>query len=62
VRLVHGDADDTVPLEVAVGLKDALRSADVQLTIVKGGGHRLSEPSEMRTMLRAAADLLELAG
>lgn len=62
VRLLHGDADDTVPLEVAVRLKDALRSADVQLTIVKGGGHRLSEPSEIRTMLCAAADLLELAG
>jgi pimeloyl-ACP methyl ester carboxylesterase len=62
VRLLHGDADDTVPLEVAVRLKDALRSADVQLTIVKGGGHRLSEPSEIRTILRSAADLLELAG
>ncbi|CAA9532193.1 MAG: 2-hydroxymuconic semialdehyde hydrolase [uncultured Sphingomonas sp.] len=62
VRLVHGDADDTVPLEVAVRLKDALRSADVQLTIVKGGGHRLSEPREIRTMLRSVADLLELAG
>ncbi|WP_294171348.1 alpha/beta hydrolase [uncultured Sphingomonas sp.] len=62
VRLLHGDADETVPFEVAVRLKDALRSADVQLTIVKGGGHRLSEPSEVRTMLRTAADLLELAG
>jgi pimeloyl-ACP methyl ester carboxylesterase len=61
VRLLHGDEDDAVPLDVAMRLKQALRSADVQLTIVKGGGHRLSEPSEIRTILRAAADLLELA-
>ena len=61
VRLLHGDADDTVPLQVATRLKDALRSADVQLTVLKGSGHRLSEPREIRTILRAAADLLELA-
>jgi pimeloyl-ACP methyl ester carboxylesterase len=61
VRLLHGDADDTVPLEVANRLKDGLRSADVQLIVIKGGGHRLSEPREIRALLRAAADLLELA-
>ena len=61
VRLVHGDRDEEVPLDVAVRLKDRLRSADVQLWLVKGGGHRLSAPHEIRTILRAAADLLELA-
>ncbi|MCW3797861.1 alpha/beta hydrolase [Sphingomonas sp. BN140010] len=62
VRLVHGDADGEVPLEVALRTKDALASADVQLWVVKGGGHRLSSPHEIRTILRAAADLIELAG
>lgn len=61
VRLVHGDRDEDVPLDIAVRLKDRLRSADVQLTIVKGGGHRLSGPHEIRTILRCADDLLELA-
>jgi pimeloyl-ACP methyl ester carboxylesterase len=61
VRLVHGDRDEEVPLDVAVRLKDRLRSADVQLWLVKGGGHRLSAPHEIRTILRAAADLLEHA-
>ncbi|HVF83630.1 MAG TPA: alpha/beta hydrolase [Sphingomicrobium sp.] len=61
VRLIHGNADDEVPLEIALRLTDRLRSADVQLWMVKGGGHRLSAPHEIRTMLRAVADLLELA-
>jgi pimeloyl-ACP methyl ester carboxylesterase len=60
VRLVHGDRDTDVPMEVALRLKDRLRSADVQLNILKGGGHRLSEPHEIRAILRSADDLLEL--
>ena len=59
VRLVHGDRDDLVPLSVANSLLQRLRSADVQLTIVKGGGHRLSEPHEIAAILRLAADLVE---
>ncbi|WP_114227374.1 MULTISPECIES: alpha/beta fold hydrolase [Sphingomonas] len=61
VRLVHGDADGEVPLEVALRLVSALRSPEVQLWLVKGGGHRLSTPSELKTIERAAADLVELA-
>lgn len=59
VRLVHGDRDEEVPLEVAVRLKDAVRSADVQLLVVKGGGHRLSAPREIDAILRAVDSLLE---
>jgi len=62
VRLVHGDADGEVPLDVALRTKDALQSSDVQLWVIKDGGHRLSSPDEIRTILRAAADLVELAG
>jgi hypothetical protein len=39
----------------------ALRSADVQLVTLKGGGHRLSEPREIDAILRAVAALLEPA-
>ena len=59
VRLVQGDSDVEVPVEIASRLLGALRSADVQLTIVKGGGHRLSEPREIALILRTAAGLLE---
>ena len=61
VRMVHGDADQDVPIAVAVMLMERLRSADVQLDIVKGGGHRLSEPHEIATILRTVAALLEPA-
>jgi pimeloyl-ACP methyl ester carboxylesterase len=61
IRLIHGERDPEVPLDVAFRLMDELRSADVQLTIVKGGGHRLSEPREIETILRIAAGILEPA-
>lgn len=59
VRLIHGDADDVVPVGVAMRLMQSLRSADVQLNILKGGGHRLSEPHEIEAVTRTVAALLE---
>ena len=59
VRLVHGDADAEVPLEVAFRTIRQLRSADVQLLVLKGGGHRLSEPHEIDAILRTVSGLLE---
>jgi len=59
VRLIHGDCDEDVPLDVAMRLKDGLRSGDVQLNIVKGGGHRLSAPHEIGAILHTVAGLLE---
>jgi pimeloyl-ACP methyl ester carboxylesterase len=59
VRLIHGDADRDVPVAVAVQLKERLRSDDIQLHILKGGGHRLSEPHEIEAIVRIVATLLE---
>jgi pimeloyl-ACP methyl ester carboxylesterase len=59
VRLLHGELDSEVPLEIALRTMRALRSSDVQLNVVKGGGHRLSEPHEIEAILRTVADLLE---
>ena len=59
VRLVHGEADTEVPLAIAFRTMERLRSADVQLTILKGGGHRLSEPNEIDAILCTVAGLLE---
>lgn len=59
VRLVHGDADADVPLEISLKLMERLRSADVQLTIVKDGGHRLSEPHQLALIARTVTGLLE---
>ena len=59
VRLIHGDADQDVPLGVAFQLMKRLRSADVQLNVLKGGGHRLSEPHQINAILRTVAALVE---
>jgi dipeptidyl aminopeptidase/acylaminoacyl peptidase len=59
VRLVHGEQDSEVPSKVALKTMERLRSADVQLNLIKGGGHRLSEPREIAAILRAVDGLLE---
>ena len=59
VRLIHGETDGDVPLDVAFRTMRALRSADVQLQIIKGGGHRLSEPHELDAILSTVAGFLE---
>jgi pimeloyl-ACP methyl ester carboxylesterase len=61
VRLIHGDGDEDVPLDVAFRTMRALRSADVQLLTIKGGGHRLSGAHEIDAILRTVAALLEPA-
>ncbi|GAA4708890.1 hypothetical protein GCM10023325_00350 [Sphingomonas lutea] len=59
MRLIHGEADRDVPLNIALWTMRQLRSADVQLLTVKGGGHRLSEPHEIDAILRTVASLVE---
>jgi pimeloyl-ACP methyl ester carboxylesterase len=59
VRLIHGELDTDVPLDLAFRTLRALRSADVQLLSIKGGGHRLSEPHEIEAILRTVAALME---
>lgn len=61
VRMIHGECDREVPADIALRTMRALRSADVQLKIIKGAGHRLSEPHEIEAILRAVAGLLEPA-
>jgi pimeloyl-ACP methyl ester carboxylesterase len=61
VRLHHGECDTDVPLDIAFRTMRALRSGDVQLNVLKGGGHRLSEPHEIDAILRTVASLLEPA-
>jgi pimeloyl-ACP methyl ester carboxylesterase len=59
VRLMHGDADPDVPLEIAFRTMEKLRSADVQLTVIKGGDHRLSKDHEIDAILRTVNAVLE---
>jgi pimeloyl-ACP methyl ester carboxylesterase len=61
VRLIHGEDDTDVPLDVALRTMRRLRSLEVQVLVLKGGGHRLSEPHEIAAILRIVASLLEPA-
>ncbi len=57
VRLLHGQQDADVPWEIALRLANALRSADVQVTTVKDGDHRLSREADIALLLRILAAL-----
>lgn len=58
VRLLHGMADAEVPYQRAVALAEQLRSADVQLLLVKEGDHRLSRADDLARLIRAIEELL----
>ena len=52
VRLLHGQEDADVPWQTALRLAGALRSADVQVTLIKDGDHRLSRDEDIALLLR----------
>jgi len=60
VRLIHGEGDEDVPLDIAFRTERALRSSDVQVEVIKGGGHRLSERHEIEAIVGTVDSLLEL--
>jgi pimeloyl-ACP methyl ester carboxylesterase len=57
VRLLHGQDDSDVPPEISLRLARSLRSQDVQVTLVKGGDHRLSRDGDIALLLRTVAAL-----
>jgi pimeloyl-ACP methyl ester carboxylesterase len=57
VRLLHGQDDADVPPEISLRLAASLRSEDVQVTLVKGGDHRLSRERDIALLLRTVAAL-----
>jgi pimeloyl-ACP methyl ester carboxylesterase len=59
VRLLHGLEDPDVPWRISLDLLPALRSADVQAHLVKGGDHRLSRPEDIALLLATVRQLLE---
>lgn len=61
-RLIHGQADPNVPWDISLRLAAALRSADVHITVIKDGDHRLSRDRDIALLLRVVAELAEAAG
>ncbi len=58
VRLIHGLLDDDVPWKTALRIQEQLTSDDVEVQLVKNGGHRLSEPHDLDRMTRTLDALL----
>jgi pimeloyl-ACP methyl ester carboxylesterase len=56
VRLIHGKCDEDVPWEVSLKLKAALRSDDIQVTLIEDGDHRLSRPGDIATLKAVVAE------
>lgn len=57
VRLLHGQDDADVPPAISLRLAAALRSEDVQVTLVKGGDHRLSREGDIALLLQTLAQI-----
>jgi pimeloyl-ACP methyl ester carboxylesterase len=61
VRLLHGQRDTAVPWHHSPHLAGQLRSADVQVILVKDGDHRLSRPQDIALLIATVEALLEPA-
>ena len=59
VRLLHGQNDADVPWEIALRTAAALRSPDVQVTLVKAGDHRLSRAGDIALLLATVSGLIK---
>ena len=59
VRLLHGMKDSSVPWQRSLKLQETLVSADVEVTLIKDGDHRLSEPVHLALLARTLAALLD---
>jgi len=54
--------DDTdVPWKLSLEIMERLESDDVAVTLVKGGGHRLSEPADLARLTATVAALSDAA-
>ena len=58
VRILHGMQDPDVPWRLSLDLVEKLQSRDVEVTFVKDGDHRLSEPPDIRRLITTVEGLL----
>lgn len=59
VRILQGVADPDVPWQTALRLGERLESADVEITLIKSGDHRLSEPTDLARLTRTLGIMLD---
>lgn len=59
VRLLHGQRDADVPWDISMQLANALRSGDVQVTLIKDGDHRLSRDCDIQLLISQVENILK---
>ena len=57
VRLIHGQRDDDVPWRQSLQLAELVRSQDVQVTLIKDAGHRLSRDQDLARIRQVVGEL-----
>ena len=62
VRILQGMRDPDVPWRHSLALVDLLAGADVELTLIKEGDHRLSAPQDLKRLTATIATLARPAG
>lgn len=62
VRLIHGLDDPDVPWQTSLRIAERLTSSDAEVILVKGGGHRLSEPRDLERMCGIVGRLCDQLG
>ncbi len=62
VRLIHGLEDPDVPWQTSLRLAERLTSEDVEITVIKGAGHRLSEDHDLDRLSRTLKALVARVG
>lgn len=59
VRILHGQEDPDVPWRLSLELAEKLEAADVAVSLIKDGDHRLSREGDIARMLHAVAELAQ---
>jgi pimeloyl-ACP methyl ester carboxylesterase len=59
VALLHGQADADVPWAISMRIAEQLRSAEVEVTLVKDGDHRLSRAQDIALLLATTDRMIE---
>ncbi len=58
IRILHGCQDPDVPWRHSLDLLDTIAGADIRLTLIKDGEHRLSRPQDMALLRSVLAEFL----
>ena len=57
IRLLHGMTDSDVPYQVSIRLAEHIDTEDVEVTLIKGGDHRLSTEKDLAILVRVIEKL-----